>query len=96
MSDSRSASIAYNKHPIHNYKCENNLYITLINDDDANNNFLMMIGVPQSAMRGWRITCLVGAIFGIGNIPLHIDAKTFHINAFLDIGNNSDVILRMP
>ena len=48
-------------------------------------------------MRSWRITCLVGAIFCIGDVPLRIDAKTFQIDAFLlDIGNNSDVILKTP
>lgn len=69
----------------------------LINDAAADNSFLMMIGVPQSAMRGWRITCPVGAIFCIGDIPLHNDAKTFQIDAYLlDICNNSDIILRAP
>jgi hypothetical protein len=91
-----SIYIAYNKHPIHNYKCENNLYILLINNDDADNSFLMMIGVPQSAVHGWRITCLAGAICGTGSVPLHIDVKMFHIDAFLNISNNSDVMLRTP
>ena len=45
-----SIYIAYNKHPIHNYKCENNLKISLINDynaDDIDYNLLMMIGAPS-------------------------------------------------
>ena len=41
-----SINIAHNKHPIHNYKRKNNLYIMLINDDDVDNSFLMMIGIP--------------------------------------------------
>jgi hypothetical protein len=71
---------AYNKPPIpSNY--EHNLYITLINNHDADNidySLHPMIVVPQYAMLGQHTTCLVGAILCTGKHMLVETDVTHH------------------
>jgi hypothetical protein len=64
-----SIYITFNKHPIHNYKRENKLWISTVNDYDANDvdyNILMMLGTTQSATRGCHLMYLAGAVLGHG------------------------------
>jgi hypothetical protein len=77
-----SIYISYNKHPIHNYKCENNLNITHINDADADNSLLMMIVVPQSVVSSLRTVCLAGAILGTST---HIFANKGATHNIIDL-----------
>jgi hypothetical protein len=71
----RSVQIYYNRHSINDYKCENNLTISLTGDTD--NTFTMMIGTTNVATHRCTPMFLTGVIAGMGVFIL-VDTGAMH------------------
>jgi hypothetical protein len=70
-----SIQIYYNRHSINDYKCENNLTISLI--DDTVNTFTMMTGTTNAASRRCTPIFLTGVITSMGVFIL-VDTGAMH------------------